>query len=549
MRTRRSCWLGATVLAFAWSSAAGAQEAAVETAPSAPALQDSVGEAPSEARRLDILNYRVEGNTLLSRLDVERAVYPFLGPGRTADDVEKARAALEKVYHDKGYETVGVEIPEQDVRGGLIRLNVTELKVGRLRVTGARYYSPERIREQAPSLREGQAPNYNDVTRDVAALNKSQDRIVTPTLRAGNTPGTVDVDLQVEDSLPVHGTVELNDRFSNRTERLRLSASVSYANLFQRNHSLSLQGQVSPQDPDQSWVVSGSYVAPIEGTPFTLVGYGVHSDSDVAAIGGIGVLGSGDIIGARAIYAFQKMGAVHQIIAGIDYKSFNEDLVQLGADTATTPIDYFPLTAQYSMGLRDDIREVDFTAALNVGVRGLDADDEEFRFKRYNASASWAYVRLDGSWLQKLAWGTQAKLSIASQISGRPLISNEQFSIGGWDSVRGYYESQELGDDGVSAQFNLESPSWHKLLGNAAQELRIFAFADAGYVRIFGALPDLNDYVKDEANLASVGAGVRVRLLKRLNTTVLLAAPLLDRDETKTDVGDLRAQFRLWADF
>src|SRR5690606_40821982 len=63
----------------------------------------------------------------------------------------------------------------------------------------------------------------------------------------------------------------------------------------------------------------------------------------------------------------------------------------------------------------------------------------------------------------------QTKLSVAGQVSGRPLISNEQFSIGGWDSVRGYYESQELGDDGVSGQFNLESPSWHNLLGNAAQ--------------------------------------------------------------------------------
>lgn len=553
MRSRRSCWLGATILALAWSGSAAAQEGSAPEAPpvdAAPAGSDpgAAADAPS-ARKVDILNYRVEGNTILSRLEIERAVYPFLGPARTPEDVEAARAALEKAYRDKGFETVGVEIPEQDVRGGHVRLSVVELKVGRLRVTGARFYSPERIKDLAPSLKEGVAPNYNEVSRDVAALNKSQDRMITPTLRAGETPGTVDVDLQVEDKLPAHGALELNDRYSNRTERLRLSASVSYGNLFQRNHSFNLQGQVAPQDPNQSWVVSGSYVAPIEGTPLTLVAYGVHSDSDVAAIGGIGVLGSGDIVGLRAIYAFQKMGSVHQIIAGVDYKNFNEDLVQLGSDTATTPIDYVPLTLQYSLGRHVEASDLDFTLAVNAGLRGLDATEAEFRLKRYTASASWAYLRFDGSYLRRLPWDVRAGLRMSAQLAGRPLISNEQFSVGGWDSVRGYYESQELGDDGASAQFDLEGPSWHELLGGAAQELRLYAFADAGYVRVNSALPDLDGHIRDEANIASVGAGVRLRLLERANASVLLAAPLLNRDDTYTDVGDLRAQFRLWADF
>src|SRR5690606_36330817 len=136
----------------------------------------------------------------------------------------------------------------------------------------------------------GQVPNYKQVPREIAAVNKSADRSITPALRAGDTPGTVDVDLSVEDQLPLHGSLELNDRNSSRTKRLRLSASVRYANLFQSEHSLSLQGQMTPQAPEESWIVSGSYVAPIQNTPFTLVAYGVHSDSDVAAINSIGVI-------------------------------------------------------------------------------------------------------------------------------------------------------------------------------------------------------------------------------------------------------------------
>ena len=132
-------------------------------------------------------------------------MYPFLGPGRTPDDVEKARAALEKVYHDKGYTTVSVQIPQQQGRGGVVFLEVAENKVGRLRVKGSRYFSLDAIKKAVPSLAEGKVPNSNDLTREFLALNQWPDRSVTMTpdsIRPGVEPGTVDVDLIVKDTFP-----------------------------------------------------------------------------------------------------------------------------------------------------------------------------------------------------------------------------------------------------------------------------------------------------------------------------------------------------------
>jgi hypothetical protein len=56
-----------------------------------------------DQRRLYIQEYRVEGTHKLTELEVEEAVYPYLGPSRTTEDVEHARATLEKAYQDKGY--------------------------------------------------------------------------------------------------------------------------------------------------------------------------------------------------------------------------------------------------------------------------------------------------------------------------------------------------------------------------------------------------------------------------------------------------------------
>ena len=61
-------------------------------------------------RTFDINEVLIEGSTQLSAVEVETAVYPFLGPGRVLEDVERARAALEKAYADRGYTFVWMDV-------------------------------------------------------------------------------------------------------------------------------------------------------------------------------------------------------------------------------------------------------------------------------------------------------------------------------------------------------------------------------------------------------------------------------------------------------
>jgi hypothetical protein len=67
-------------------------------AASLPAEEAAKGEGT-----IFITEYRVAGVRKLPRLAVEEAVYPYLGPGRTRDDIEAARAALEAAYQTNGF--------------------------------------------------------------------------------------------------------------------------------------------------------------------------------------------------------------------------------------------------------------------------------------------------------------------------------------------------------------------------------------------------------------------------------------------------------------
>lgn len=220
--------------------------------------------AGAETQRLvDINEYVVRGNTVLDNRAIEAAVYPFLGPQRSLGDIEGARDALQAAYQEKGYQSVYVELPEQQVSGGVVYLQVTETTVGRVRVVGAKHYSPVELREEVPALEEGKVPDFAQVQRELAQVNRTPGRQVLPMVREGQRPGTMDVDLQVEDKNPWHASIGLNNDYSADTRHLRSVVSLGYDNLWQLGHAISLTYFTAPQDQDNAKVWSGSYTAPL----------------------------------------------------------------------------------------------------------------------------------------------------------------------------------------------------------------------------------------------------------------------------------------------
>src|SRR3546814_15187507 len=67
---------------------------------------------------------------------------------------------------------------------------------------------------------------------ELMALNsRSAERQVTPELKAGATPGTVDVALNVEEKPPLHGGLEVSNRNSRDTKQNRLPANLRHDEL------------------------------------------------------------------------------------------------------------------------------------------------------------------------------------------------------------------------------------------------------------------------------------------------------------------------------
>lgn len=513
--------------------------------------QEATTAQPEEDATFDLWEIRVLGNSTLSNATIEQAVYPFLGPRKSIKDVDAARQALEKAFRDAGYGTVFVDIPEQQTDGGVVRLAVTEGRLDRVRITGARYFSNKQIRAALPALQAGSVPHLPAVQSQLAALNRSTpDRSVVPVLRAGRMPGTVDAELKVADELPVHGTLEVNDRYTANTSRWRLTASLSYHNLFQAQHSLSFQYQTAPEAREDVQVLVGTYAFRVDALPDTTFAlYAVDSETDVAALGTLSVLGDGRIYGARAIQSL-PMGAnyFHSITFGADYKDFLENIrlgdsqndEDDGEDELLTPIEYINWSLVYAGTLRAEHSTTGLSVGLNWGIADVVNDQLEFAGKRFNGQANYFYLTGSAEHGYTLPFDWQLYGRVDAQFTQSALVSNEQFAIGGADTVRGYLESTSLGDYGANATVEVRNGWLLKALQLPVDAAHLFVFYDAGTAAIIDPLPSQ----RSRFDLTSAGVGLRVNGWRGLDVSVEWATALRDSGDVASGDDRTHVLFR-----
>lgn len=542
---RRSALLVGAALGLV-ATAAQAQDSG---APGANAESQGNAGATAAARHVDINEYFVEGNTVLSAPEIEQAVYPYLGPDKTLDDVEKARAALQKAYADKGLKTVFVEIPQQNVVGGRVRLLVTEAKIGQVAVTGEKHTSDKQVLAALPEVQPGKVPDLNALTDQITALNsRSSDRQVTPELKPGTAPGTIDVALTVNDKLPLHGGIELSNRYSRDTKPLRLQANLRYDDLWGLGHSISAFYSVAPERRDDSEVFVGSYGMPITDT-LRLDITGLKSNSDVATVGDTNVLGNGWSVTAALTRTLKGgPGFYHRLSVSVAYKDFKENTFfpttdSGGVQVTEAPIQYVPISLSYSGSWVKGQGTLGFGLAGTFGLRGLGSDEFAFDQKRYRASGGFAYLHGNIDYLYTLPHDFQLYTDIEGQLASVALVSNEEMALGGIGTVRGYLQSEAIGDNGLLSSFELRSPSLDVLGGGMIDELRLVAFGDFGRVWVIDPLPDQLRSV----GLYSVGGGLRMKIFKTLSGDLDVGVPL--KDNGVTSAGDVRVHFRVSADF
>ena len=273
----------------------------------------------------------------------------------------------------------------------------------------------------------------------------------------------------------------------------------------------------------------------------------------------------------------QWLGFKTSLQLGIDYKGFRMDststnlihskLYQLD-DTGTnrlsvlqdgfTPLPsesiasiyYFPLSASLSAVRPDGRGTTAFNLNQNLFLSPLESERNRFQAVAGSHLAGGNFTTISAGLTrdQTLGAGWSALFRANGQWASAPLISNEQFGIGGTAGVRGYQEGEEYGDAGWRSLLDLRAPPLgigYLPLGESEipVNLRCSAFLDYGERYLI----DPPAARKGRQSMLGTGLGFYATFGQAVDARLTMAFPLLDTPGT--GAGTIRVYFSLGAQF
>ena len=283
-------------------------------------------------------------------------------------------------------------------------------------------------------------------------------------------------------------------------------------------------------------------------------------------------------LGGRLSLPLRPIAGVSSTLsAGLDYKSYesasyntnnfyavsvykdtsgnyitNTAATHSGQPTRYGTVNYLPLNLGLNSSVPDSLGITFFNATLNFNPFTAGSGNAAFSQNSYSTNARANYVTLLSglSRDQELGQGWTLRMHADGQWASTPLISNEQFALGGMSGVRGYSEGEVYGDTGWRLTLEPRTPQVNigMVDGDIPFWVRGLAFVDYGQVYRLDASPGST---ANEVSLLGVGGGVTANIGSHLDARLTLAWPLLTDTASPAgaSAGSLIVYFGLGAQF
>ncbi|WP_374341199.1 ShlB/FhaC/HecB family hemolysin secretion/activation protein [Methyloversatilis sp.] len=466
-------------------------------------------EESADGPRFEVRSYSLAGGTVFRPSEVEALLAPYTGAEVGFGQIEAARAALQTAYHQRGFGAAQVGIPEQELSGGTVILEVLEPRLSEVTVQGARHHDEQNIRGSLPGLADGRMPNTTEVARQLSLANENSSKQTEVTFKSGRKPGEIGATISVADDNPLRRFVTVDNSGTPATGTHRVAVGLQHANLFNRDHVATFQYTTSIEKPSEVTIFGLGYRIPLyaSGDSIDLTGgFSSVSSGQVQVLNSTAtVSGSGRIFGLRYNWHLPREGELSQRVSlSADWRDFDSSFLLEGTSESLVPrVITHPITLSWSGNWRSDVREAGINLSLSRNIPGGEhGGSAAFEASRQGASPRFAVVRAGASWLQLLPRDWRLRLQAQGQYTNDALVSGEQFGIGGADSLRGLRERVLADDKGWRLSADVDTPAWiHDTL-----IMRGVLFADGAHLYRVQPLP------AETVSQAVFSAGVGLRV-------------------------------------
>ncbi|MFP4156101.1 MAG: ShlB/FhaC/HecB family hemolysin secretion/activation protein [Opitutales bacterium] len=497
-----------------------------------PAIEKPATDAPDGALTLEVERYEFAGNTLIGDPELEKLAAPYTNRELSLAQINRMLGEISDLYQDRGYLS-RIYLPEQDIRDGVVRVEIVEARFGEVRFEGdteASAIDPQRLeRMLAVGQTSDEVLRLRSLERAALLANEypsMQSRVV---LSAGEQVGFTDIVVASEATRPYSATLIADNHGSESTGELRLTALGQIGNLLGQGERLQINGLLS----DGNRYGAFNFEIPVGvhglkvGLSASLLEYEL-TDGPAAILDAEGDARSADLNLAYPIIRNSKSRL--DIRARLGRRDYTNDRLRI--EFSDKSVDAFKLElrgrrADNLLGGGQFYYGLDFTFG-DLELSGILIDPKTAgTYENYG----WNIGRL-----QRLNDKTFVNFSLEGQFNTKDLDSSETFVLGGPDSVRAYPVLEASGDEGWLAKVELRR--------RLSDDFTLLGFYDHGRV-------SSHDTAARDGSLKGFGAGLEWRGPSGIFANLLAAAPVGDNPfeaETGTD-DDLLGWFRIGKTF
>ncbi|MCG8377864.1 MAG: hypothetical protein MI865_00145 [Proteobacteria bacterium] len=487
-----------------------------------------------------VMAFSVDGENPISEEKTDAVLTPFLGEHQGIEGLLEAASELENTILNAGFSFNRVILPPQKLQGGIVKLEIIQIKLGDIKVEKNEHFANENIIRSLPGLISGTVPDTRLIGKQLIVANNHPSKQITMRMKQSEQPNSVDAILEVKDQRPWQLFSILNNIGTPKTGRLRLTAGGQHNNLTGFDDSLTASYTTSPGHTSDVKQWGLNYRIPVYQYSGEFKFFYSRSDVDSGIVQGVfDVSGAGKFLGGSYTQTFQNLKNYrHSASIGVDDKLFDNNVnfggTNIGTDVRSRPmmLTYF---GQYQMEKANLNFDLSYARNLNGGNLNTNA---AYTATRTNAEQDWDLIRYNATYNRSISKNWIMALSWKGQWSNEPLISGEQFGIGGVNSVRGFNERAVSGDRGDQATLQFSRPV--SLYG---QTFRIRFFSDVGHVRL---IKPTSGQIKNQT-LANIGTGLSWQWKDDLNISIDYAHEL--NDGRTTDIGGTKTHASIFYRF
>lgn len=454
-----------------------------------------------------------DGNTVIDTEILQEIAKPYKDTKMTLDDMSSLTDLITMAYQERGYILARAYLTEQEVKDGVLTISIAEGRVGKIKVTGNKYYRDRVIKRYFQQQEDHGVVKESLLERGLLMTNEIPKVKTNVILKEGEQPGEVDVVLNTEEASTLTFGVEMGIDYNNYgTEYIGKNRYGATLNLIDHywGSTLSVRAIIGDNVEDSAFG-SVDFAIPINryGTKLS-VGYLESSFAVGQELVDLGLGGDFQFYGAQIMQPILKKKNMNMGISFRYDNKYSENTIE-EEDLTIDDLDRFGAVLSFD--------NLDRFLGKNIVTfecyTGDVNPDENLETSRGEVGSQvdkyFNKLVLRMARIQKLYGYTNLMLRGSGQFSNDRLLPLEAFSIGGFGTVRGYNTSLFFGDKGfnVSGELMFAPPFLaDKILfkQRVAQLVQLAVFYDHG--RVYTNDP-MGDEVKS-TSLSGYGCGVRL---------------------------------------